>query len=192
MSVSVACPQCRVALDVPDDYLGRMVRCAACATAFEARASEQPTPPLSRDAEADAPEPYPEDDTRGRRRSRDYYGDDHYPDDWDHDRGRPLRRDLEPHRGTMVLVFGILSLVLPLACGLPGSVIGLGLGIAAAIMGTRDISRMRQGHMDPDGETQTRVGQILSFVGMGLAFLLFVGCVAYFVFLVAWTGKNAH
>jgi hypothetical protein len=187
MSISVACPQCHVPLDVPEDFLGRMVRCAACATAFEAKTEVAAPTSLQQDA-GPLPERYPEDDAPLPPRSRrDFDADDYYPDDWDHERGRPLRRDLEPHRGTMVLVFGILSLVLPLACGVPGFIIGIGLGITGAIMGTRDVSRMRKGLVDPDGESQTRVGQILSFVGLGMSVVLLLACGALYTVLIVAT-----
>jgi len=89
----------------------------------------------------------------------------------DDDEDRPARRQRDddyddaprgggggkPHRGTMILIFGILGLI---CCGL--------FAIAAAIMGTNDLKEMSAGRMDRSGEGMTRVGQILGFVGIGL------------------------
>jgi hypothetical protein len=70
----------------------------------------------------------------------------------------PLRRrppiDLEPHRGTLILVLGILSLV---ACGFFGPV--------AWIMGSNDLREIEAGRMDPAGEGQTRAGRVCGIIG---------------------------
>lgn len=73
---------------------------------------------------------------------------------------------LLPHRATLVLVLGILSLVV---CA--------PIGIAAWIMGKKDLAAMRAGYMDPTGESTTQVGYILGIIGsvlFGLQILL--GC----------------
>jgi hypothetical protein len=71
-------------------------------------------------------------------------------DDFDDDyRGGTV----EPHRGTLILVLGILGL---LVCGF--------LGIAAWLMGKRDLDLMRRGLMDREGEALTRVGYILGLI----------------------------
>src|SRR5262249_41617250 len=62
--------------------------------------------------------------------------------------GRRVRRDVDPHRGNLILVLGILGLVIPL--------IGLGLGITAWVMGRRDLARMDRRELDPDGRGLTQ------------------------------------
>ncbi len=69
---------------------------------------------------------------------------------------------MKPHRGTLILVFGILGLV-----------ICFPLGIAAWIMGNADLKEMDGGTMDPEGRQLTQVGKILGIitvvlVGIGL------------------------
>ncbi len=61
---------------------------------------------------------------------------------------------IQPHRGTLILVLGILSLVV---CNL--------LGIFAWIMGRNDLAAMRAGRMDRSGQTMTNIGQILGIIG---------------------------
>jgi len=61
----------------------------------------------------------------------------------------------EPHRGTMIFVFGIISIVCCFA-----------FGIAAWIMGNTDLEKMKNGVMDPEGMQMTTIGRILGIVGI--------------------------
>ena len=60
---------------------------------------------------------------------------------------------MRPHRGSTVLVYGILGLVL---CQL--------LGIAAWRMGNDDLREMDLGQMDPSGRDVTNAGRICGIV----------------------------
>jgi hypothetical protein len=86
-----------------------------------------------------------DDDAPARRRNDDDYDD------------APRRSGGKPHRGGMILTFGIIGL---LCCGI--------FAILAAVMGSNDLKEMKAGRMDRSGEGLTRVGQILGFVGIGL------------------------
>lgn len=68
---------------------------------------------------------------------------------------------MKPHRGTTILVLGILSLVL---CA--------PLGIAAWIMGNSDLKEMDAGVMDPSGRSTTSAGRICGIIG---TILLIIG-----------------
>jgi len=70
---------------------------------------------------------------------------------------------MKPHRGTLILVLGILGLVI---CG--------PLGIAAWIMGSGDLKEMDAGTMDPAGRGNTNVGKILGIIA---TVLMIVGVV---------------
>ena len=82
---------------------------------------------------------------------------------------------LEPHRGTLILVLGILSLTL---CT-------FFTGIPAWIMGKGDLEKIKGGMMDPEGEGMTKAGMIcgmiccililISIVIVGLIIALGVG-----------------
>ena len=61
---------------------------------------------------------------------------------------------LEPHRGTLILVLGILSFVL---CG-------FFTGIPAWIMGKNDLAKIKAGQMDPEGEGITKGGMICGMI----------------------------
>src|SRR5437868_1368179 len=115
---TIACPTCGKSLNVPADLLGKKVKCSSCQGVFTAEAESAPAP-------ADEPERRPardEGEDRPRRRPRDEDDlDEERPRrrrDEDEDDDRPRRRrgrNLQPHRGTLILVLGILSLV---ACGI--------------------------------------------------------------------------
>lgn len=82
---------------------------------------------------------------------------------------------MQPHRGTGVLVLGILSLVIN-GCG-----VGWIMGIIAWVMGASDLKKMKTGQMDPAGEGTTKAGMICGIVSVGLFAL---GALFYILFIV--------
>ena len=64
---------------------------------------------------------------------------------------------MKPHRGALILAFGILGLVV---CQL--------FGVAAWVMADNDLKEMRRGYMDPTGRDLTNVGRILGMVATAL------------------------
>jgi hypothetical protein len=69
---------------------------------------------------------------------------------------------MKPHRGTMVLVFGILGLV----CCIP-----FVFSILAWVFGDNDLKEMAAGRMDPSGEGLTKAGKIMGIIGLCLQVL---------------------
>ena len=69
---------------------------------------------------------------------------------------------MKPHRGTLILVLGILGLVVCVICA-----------PIAWVMGNADLQEMRAGTMDPEGEQLTNIGRILGIVG---TVLIVIGC----------------
>ena len=67
---------------------------------------------------------------------------------------------MRPHRGVMILVFGILSFVV---CPF--------FGVAAWLMGNNDLQEMSMGLMDPTGRDLTNAGRICGIVGTALLIL---------------------
>lgn len=70
---------------------------------------------------------------------------------------------MQPHRGVLILVFGILSLVL---CPF--------FGVAAWSMGNADLQEMATGRMDPTGRDMTQAGRICGIVGSSILILQIV------------------
>ena len=78
---------------------------------------------------------------------------------------------MKPHRGTLILVLGILSLVV---CAF--------LGIPAWIMGNNDLAAMNAGQMDPAGRSTTNAGRICGMIGTILLILSVLVVIAVFGF----------
>ena len=83
---------------------------------------------------------------------------------------------LAPHRGTLILVLGILSLII---CA--------PLGIAAWIMGRGDLKRIDAGVMDPAGRGTTLAGMICGIIST----ILLILSVLLYVVLVVVLGIGA-
>lgn len=86
---------------------------------------------------------------------------------------------LKPHRGGMLLAFGILGI---LCC--------IVFGILAWVMGSNDLKEMAAGRMDPSGEGMTKAGKILGIVGCVLAVLGILAWIAMMIFGVAMAGLS--
>ena len=76
---------------------------------------------------------------------------------------------MKPHRGTLILVLGILSLVV---CA--------PLGIVAWVMGNGDLKQMDAGAMDPTGRSLTNGGRICGMIGTILLALSILVLIALF------------
>jgi hypothetical protein len=84
---------------------------------------------------------------------------------------RKSRGGLAPHRGGLILTFGIIGLVVLVACT-PLCIITLPLAIAGWVMANNDLRAIADGKMDPDGETVTRAGKIIAIISCVLSVLL--------------------
>jgi hypothetical protein len=177
MQEIINCPSCQRRLQVPEALIGQDVQCPTCSATFVASGSGPP--PHSRERLPEETEPElrlvdddgPERPARRRRPVDDY---DDYDDDDRYRRRR--RRDLAPHRGSTVLTLGILSLIL---CHII-------LGPIAWAMGSTDLSEMRQGRMDPDGEGLTNAGRICGIIATIIGIVgLVIGCLWFFAVIAA-------
>ncbi|HZT82467.1 MAG TPA: MJ0042-type zinc finger domain-containing protein, partial [Gemmataceae bacterium] len=145
----IDCPSCTRKLRVPEELVGQEVKCPTCGTTFTAQESGPEPAPRS------APPPPPREELEpprsSRRSSRPRYDDE--DDDYEN-RRRPRRRHLEPHRGSTIQMLGILSFFIA----------GFILGPMAWIMGSSDLKAMREGRMDPSGESETNTGRICGMI----------------------------
>ena len=73
----------------------------------------------------------------------------------------PATGGLEPHRGTLILVLGILSLTM---CS-------IFTGIPAWIMGKCDLKKIGAGVMDPEGGGMSKAGMICGIIATILGVL---------------------
>jgi predicted Zn finger-like uncharacterized protein len=171
----VQCPECSRKLRVPDELLGRKVKCPTCSANFQATAVGGDNPQAPPDSGRAA------DERPSRRR------DEAPDDDEDEDRlsrrsrrSRRDRRDAEPHRGTIILVLGIISIVLNFI--IPG--LGVIPGPIAWAMGSADLKKIRSGEMDSGGEGTTNGGMICGIIGTILGSLGLLCCGGYIIFVM--------
>ncbi len=88
----------------------------------------------------------------------------------------PTQSQLRPHRGTLILVLGILGIVCCFICG-----------IVAWVMGNGDLREMAAGRMDPSGQGITQAGKIC---GMVSVILQIVGLAIWLLFMVIGIGSS--
>ena len=118
-----------------------------------------------------------DEDRSSRRYSRSSREEDHDDDD------QPRRSRLAPHRAGAILTMGILGLVLTILPVVP--LAGLVLAIIAWVMGSSDLTEMRVGRMDREGEGLTSSGRICGMVAVILHIVgvfLVGGFLSIFVF----------
>jgi hypothetical protein len=176
----LTCPSCQRKLQVPESLVGQDVQCPTCGATFLAQpggSSAGTTRTVPRD------EPPPErEPPRSSRRDRDDYDDDY--DDRPSRVRKRRRRDLEPHRGGLILALGIISFFFaPLI-----------LGPIAWILGNIDLAAIRAGRMDPEGESQTSTGRLCGMIativyGVLIAVILVVYAVCCIIGLMASAGS---
>jgi len=87
---------------------------------------------------------------------------------------------VEQHRGTLILVLGIVSLV---ACQI--------LGIVPWILANGDLQKMAAGTMDPEGEGMTKAGKICGMIAVIIAILAIIATIAMFVLGVGFATMTA-
>jgi hypothetical protein len=140
--------------------------------AADTAAPPPPPPPPPQPAQEHEPEQRVE--RPSRRRPRDDYDDEPDDDDYDDRPRRRPRRDLAPHRGTAVLILGILSLV----------VLPIIFGPIAWIMANNDLREMRAGRMDRSGESNTNAGRICGIIGTVMGGIGLCCCGAWFIMVL--------
>jgi hypothetical protein len=182
MTTVVACPSCQRNVQVPHEMLEQLVACPECGQTFTPTQpgsftsapsdrsdvpewDKPPQPSGEADEEFASPlEDEPDDAERPKRKRAKSKSSSTYDDLMK----RQLKRaKANPHRGVLILVFGIVAIVF--ACA---PFVGLTFGILAWNWGTNDLNEMESGRMDPDGRTLSNVGRILGLVGAGLCCLL--------------------
>ena len=89
---------------------------------------------------------------------------------------------MKPHRGTLVLVLGILSLI-----------ICQPLGIAAWLMGNADLKQIADGTMNPEGKSLTQIGKILGIIAVVLmAIGLVIGILCMLIAIPSAISASQH
>tara|TARA_B100000686_G_scaffold178328_1_gene185224 strand:+ start:577 stop:1074 length:498 start_codon:yes stop_codon:yes gene_type:complete len=164
MAIQIPCPECSRLLSVDELHAGMQARCPACECVFtiphqnavDDFASETSTPSPNPFAPSSAPVPWEQSGAP----EVDY-------------------QNVLPHRGTLVLVMGILSWFL---CCV--------FGIVAWYLGSQDIKQMNAGRMDPSGLTLTKAGYWIGVCSVLLQLLIFGGYIVMIVVVVIAEANN--
>ena len=154
MPIEFECPGCRNRLRVPDEHAGKQARCPECsfvsqvpylAVDGQPQLTEPPlAPPPRFDYAApgsETPNPYASPTTPASG----------------------LTTYTRPHRGALLLILGIVSI---LCCNL--------LGIAPWVMANSDLAAMDRGEIDPSGRGLTQAGRVLGIIAIVLMVLALV------------------
>jgi len=88
---------------------------------------------------------------------------------------------MKPHRGTLILIFGIVGLV-----------VCLPFGIAAWIMGSGDLKQIDAGTMDPSGRSMTSAGKVIGMIATILGILGIIVAVLVIGLGVVGAATHAH
>lgn len=200
MAELVKCPRCGCGVQVADTFLGRRVRCFGCQHSFVASPGGAPPPappprerPPAADDEPSIPDRGPFCPGCGRRIGWRDLSCPHCGEELELEDGRrPLRgiddivrRDCEPHRGSLLVSLGNVSMIvggLSLCMFGAGALVSIPLGLLVVLMASRDLELMRQGRMDLRGKSQTEAGRTGGIAGILLGFI-FAAFYA-FIFLV--------
>lgn len=157
MPIEVSCNNCQAVLRVADEHAGKSARCPQCSNivaipSSSANAGTFDHPPGEGAPGSSAANPY----GAGNLEPTVNQGTNPYTAPTQHG----PRAGVQEHRGTTILVLGIVSLVCCVIAGIP-----------AIIMANEDLRKMDQGIMDSTGRSVTNVGKILGIVGLVLAAL---------------------
>ena len=156
MPIEFDCPGCRNRLRVPDEHAGKPARCPECSYVSQVPylavdGQPQPSePPLAHQPRAESPIP--------GSGTHNPYASPTTP-------ASGLANYSRPHRGALLLILGIVSLVIP-CCNL--------LGIVPWVMANSDLAAMDRGEMDPSGRGLTQAGRVLGIIAIGLMVLAVV------------------
>jgi hypothetical protein len=161
----VRCPRCERKLRIAPELAGKNVKCPTCGATFLPNGGAPPAPDLAA-APPDAAGQAAPQQAAGQERAY-----------------APVRpAEYAPHRGMLILIFGILGLVV---CNVFAPI--------AWIMGNGDLKEIRAGRMDPEGESLTNVGRILGIVGTILTVLSLCGVLVIVVIaILAALAKGGH
>lgn len=148
MAIDFVCPGCRNRLRVPDEHAGKQAQCPECLQISQVPYLSVDGQPLADEPPVVAAGPGP-DPRLGP-------GNPYAPHQAT---SPPAVGYLRPHRGTLLLVLGVVSICCP--CGHL-------LGIVPIVMANADLAAMARGEMDPSGSGLTQAARILGIIALVL------------------------
>lgn len=186
MPITVHCDSCRRELRVPDELLGKLVKCPSCGHTFTAIEQDAVAVPVAGPADSAPPARPADQPARPPRRVE--------PDEEDDDYERRPRSDQKPGKvqaiGIMMLIGGIMALITGaswlgagvfsagMCCLWPGGYYSLILGIMATVKGSQILGASARMQAPPKG---IAIMQIINIINgdipncvMGILSLVFL------------------
>lgn len=159
MAIEIGCTGCGQTLRVADEHAGKKARCPACGTIVQVpeagmAAPLEPADPAVERPFSGKPQVAPDANPFGDRPEpapNPYAPPGTSP-------FQPPQSYLRPHRGGLILTFGLLGVL----CCMP-------FAIVAWVMGAADLKEIRAGRMDPSGQGMTQAGMIIGMIWTILA-----------------------
>jgi hypothetical protein len=202
MPTNIKCPMCKRALEVPDELMGKRVKCPGCKMIFtatppgaappedssarrpragqkseEAVRRKRPAPPPDEDEDEEDEEEGEQPRVRkkpSRRREEDYEDEqEEYEDEDEEDEEEVRPRRRGRFRRDAAPHRGGTILTLGI---LSLVCLPIVFGPLAWTMGNNDLKQMRAGRMDRSGEGMTRAGKICGIIA---TVLMIVSCVGW-------------
>lgn len=203
MAEIVSCPHCERSLRVLDDLFGKQVKCPTCGATFIVRTARAgQNPPESPFEEVPEDETTPkerpsairqrlaamEEQATLRRSQEDLDEDDGGYDEVNQrtsrsDRPRRRRFRGKPHRGNLILIFGVLAWL---------SGLGFIFGPMAWVMGNNDLAEMQAGKMDRRGESLTSAGRLLGIIATVFTLISGLCGIGLFLFFLIMGLRTRH
>jgi hypothetical protein len=167
MGTTIQCPVCRAGVQVAMASPGQAIACQSCGRSFQAVRKKPVGPPPVPGNDEEFASPLEESDRRESRPARQPQRKSRASGGLYDQLMKKQRKMSSPHRGVLVLVLGILSVLFAWTCfG------GVALAVFAFNMATNDLNEMYSGRMDASGRTLTAAGRVLGIVGGGLSVCL--------------------
>lgn len=174
-SFKIECPHCRASIRVPDRLSGKITSCPGCKKSFAIPKIESATPVASIIEPTLVPPPLPTVSLRPVQGGFEILEES---DPFDVDSSDEYVRRLEPHRGTAIIIIGLLGLfMLPFV-----------FGPLAWMWANEDLRKMRSGRMDPEGKGNTEAGRMMGIIATIFAIVVLVFVVIYCAGITALLG----
>jgi hypothetical protein len=209
MPINTKCPTCKRTVEIPDELMGKKVRCPSCKVVFLATAGGSAPPTKTESSRPQPPKPKSEEGIRVRRKpplpSEEEDEDEDEEEETPRVRKKGVRRreedeEEEDEEEEAEAEEEEKEEYLPrrkrrrfrrdMAPHRAGTILTLGIlslvclpiifGPMAWTMGNNDLKEMDAGRMDPSGEGMTKAGKICGIISTAL---MIVSCVGWLLML---------
>ena len=164
MPIEIICSSCQAVLRVADEHAGKSARCPQCSAVVPIPLTPLPESAPGQSGWQGEPTHASQPVHHGQPPQPGHPSSPGTPNPFSTPKsgmaggiGAGMNMGMEPHRGPLILILGIASLV---CCML------FFAAIPAIIMANEDLRKMNQGVMNPEGRGLTQAGKIIGIIGL--------------------------